>query len=228
MVQQGPPLHLLLRQREIGERIRAGGDEECRGCASDVPGNLRERVHGLEGALEQRRLQASPAEGADVVEGDGGRGQDGVERRDLLADEMVLGLCVERGPVCLEVGVPPPLALDVGRGRRGGGTGRCMDDSGHDGGGEGEACRGGVEVEDGGFAFCVCVRWWLGSLNIPARNYWGVRARCIVFYYRRVGGCCSFTRATGLVRFRDARLLNCYRATIFLRDAVNKRETKRV
>ena len=81
-----------------------------------------------------------------VAEWDGGGGQDGVEGRDLLADEMVFRFGVERGFVCLEVVVPPSLALDVLWRGDDGAVGWCMNDGGHDGCGEGITRCGRVEV----------------------------------------------------------------------------------
>ena len=195
MVQQRPPLHLLLCQCWIGERIRSGGDDERRGGASHVPRNLRQRVHVLQNALEYLHLQQRLLERAGVAERDGRRGQDGVEGCDLLMDEMVLCLCVERGLVGVQVGVPPPLALDVERRRRGGDVRRCVDNRGHNGRRKREAGPGRVEVQDGGFA--AFIHWWLG--RIVAGNHWGLRAGCIIFEDRRawsMSGCRGFREIT--------------------------------
>jgi hypothetical protein len=194
VVQKRAPLHLLPRQSRIGERVRSRGHDQCRGGASNVPSDLGQRVHVLQNAREHPHLQEFLLERADVVERDGGRAQDGVERRDLLADEMVLCFCVQRGLVRLEVVVPPPFAFEVLRSRRDGDVGRCVDDGGHNGGGKGEACSGRVEVEDGGLALCVGVRWWLG--RIVDGNDWGLRAICVIFDDSRVwsmSGCHGFT-----------------------------------
>ena len=231
MVQQRAPLHLLLRQRQIGERIRAGGDEQRRGRAPDVPRNLRQRVHVLERAPEHGRLQAPRGERAGVVERDGRRGEDGVEGRDLLAHEVVFGLGGERGVVGGEVGVPPPPALDVRRrGRDGGAGGGGVDDGGDDGGGEGKAGRGRVEVQDGGLALWGIAEWWLGS--ILARDHWSVRARRVGFQDSRTRSLTrrrNFTRSTR-ARFHDPRLWRLrksgrgrYGATRFLWNTVSER-----
>jgi len=202
MVQQRAPLHLLLRQRRIGERVRTGGDDERRGGTPDIPRNLRQRVHVLQRALEHRHPQEFLPERAEVAEGDRGRGQDGVERRDLLADEVVFGLCVERGLVCPEVVVPPPRALDVQRRWRDGHVCWCMSDCGHDGGGKGKACCGRVEVQERGLSFCGCISWWW-LWSILARNHWSVRAGCVIFHGIRAWSVSSTGAGFG---FCDARL----------------------
>ena len=220
MVQQRATLHLLLSQGRVGERVRAGGDEEGRGGAADVPGDLRERVHGLEGGAEDGGLEEARAEGALVADGDGGRGEDGVERRELLAHEVVLGLGGERRAVCGEVGVPPPRPLGVGRRRRDGRAHTrcgCMDDGGDDGdgGGEGEACGGRVEVEDGRFAFCVGISWWLGGILL-CKKYWTARARWAG----------SFDARLWLWQVRKPGW-HCYGATNFLWNTVRERYGER-
>jgi len=149
------------------------------GAHRDVPHNLRERVHVLQRALEHRHPQEFLPERAEVAERDRGARTGRVERRDLLADEVVFCLCVERGLVCPEVVVLPPRALDVQRSRREGDVRLRMGGCGIDGSGERKACRGRIEVQERGFSCCGCINWWWWG--ILTRDHGSVETRCVAF-----------------------------------------------
>jgi len=98
------------------------------GVVTSVEGALRQRVHVPQHPLEHpRNFSLSVPRVPRWQKGIGAStGQDGIERRDLLADEMGFCFGVEGGPVCPGVVVPPPRDRVRWMFSSAGATGMCV------------------------------------------------------------------------------------------------------